>query len=239
MPDDIVCIIPARSGSKGIPGKNLVDFAGQPLLAWSIMAAKNSGAVDRVIVSTDDAAMAAVAREAGAETPFLRPPELARDDVHSVHVVLHALDWLESSGADLPRGVMMLLPTSPLRTAQDVHLAVSMFLEQDAVSVVSVCDLGKYMTNLRNLNGDRLEYVAPEVDRNAQRQGMKMLYGVNGSIFLAKPELLRKHGTFHMEGALGYVMDPLRSIDINSPEDLLLAHRLHEAMAQWDYTDEA
>src|SRR5690606_1767159 len=130
------------------------------------------------------------------------------------------------------------LPTSPLRTAQDIRLAVSMFLERDAVSVVSVCDLGKYMTNLRHLDGNRLEYVAPEVDRNAQRQGMKKLYGVNGSIFLAKPEPLRKHGTFHMEGALGCVMDPLRSIDINSPEDLLLARRLHEAMAQWNNIDE-
>lgn len=230
---EIVCVIPARGGSKGIPGKNLVELHGKPLLAWSIMAAKESNVFDRIIVSTDCEKIARVTREWGAEVPFIRPPELARDEIHSVHVVLHALDWLEREEGGIPEGVMMLLPTSPLRQANDISGAVDLFRREKAPSVVSVVDLGKYMTNLRYLNGTRLERVAPEENRNAQRQGHKKLHSVNGSIFLARPEVLRTSGSFHVDGALGYVMDGINSIDINALEDLALARTFCSALEPW------
>lgn len=230
----IVCVIPARGGSKGIPRKNLVELGGRPMLAWTVEAARRSGVVDRIIVSTDDEEIAAAARAAGADVPFTRPAEIARDEVHAVHVVLHVLDWLAVEEGTVPEGVMMLLPTSPLRRPADVRGAVALFREGDADAVISVADLGKYMTNLRFLRGERLEMVAPGEDRNAQRQGLDKLYGVNGSIFLARPAALRQAGTFHVEGALGYVMGPLHSIDINSPEDLALTRRLCAALDPWD-----
>lgn len=224
----IVAIIPARGGSKGIPRKNLAELGGKPMLAWSVAAALDSGVVDRVIVSTDDVEIAQAARAAGAETPFMRPPAIAHDNVHAVHVVLHALDWLREQGEAEPEGAMMLLPTSPLRQPSDVRAAVELFDAQQADAVISLADLGKYMTNLRFLHGVRLEMVAPGENRNAQRQGLQKLYGVNGSVFLARPPVLRATGSFHVENALGYVMDSLRSTDINSEADLALVRQLFE-----------
>jgi N-acylneuraminate cytidylyltransferase/CMP-N,N'-diacetyllegionaminic acid synthase len=230
---EIVCVIPARGGSKGIPRKNLVDLHGKPLLAWSILAARASKAVSRIIVSTDSDEIGQVAREWGAEVPFIRPQELASDDVHSVHVVLHALSWLEQEEGYVPKGAMMLLPTSPLRLASDIQGVAKLFHECDVPSVVSVVDLGKYMTNLRYLDGDQLVRAAHEENPNAQRQGLKKLFSVNGSIFLARPEILRHMGTFHVDGALGFVMDSINSIDINAQEDLALARKYCEAFEPW------
>jgi CMP-N-acetylneuraminic acid synthetase len=226
-------VIPARGGSKGIPRKNLQELGGRPLLEWSISAARLSGAVARIIVSTDSEEIAGVARAAGAEAPFLRPATLASDEIHSVHVVLHALDWLEAREGAAPELVMMLLPTSPFRRPVDVRGAVDLLKTRKAQSVVSVVDLGKYPTNLRYLRGERLEYVVPEVERNAQRQGLEKLYAVNGSIFLARSSALGRSGTFHIDGALGYAMAPLNSVDINSPEDLASARRLCSVMDPW------
>jgi len=223
---EIICVIPARGGSKGIPGKNIVEFDGKPLLHWSIAAARNSGRVARVIVSTDDKRIMEVAKQSGAEVPFVRPAKLAGDDVHSVHVILHVLDWLEQERESEPSGIMMLLPTSPLRTAGDVAAAADLFHVRGAEALISVCDLGKYMTNLRYVREGALVPIAPGDDRNAQRQGLEKLYGVNGSIFIAKPNVLREQKTFHVEGALAYEMDPLRSIDINTHEDFSLAERI-------------
>jgi len=237
--NEILCVIPARGGSKGIPGKNLIDLQGKPLLAWSILAARASKAISRIIVSTDSEEIARVAREWGAEVPYIRPPELARDEVHAVHVVLHALDWLKQEEEFVPEGAMMLLPTSPLRLASDISGAVDLFRREKALSVVSVVDLGKYMTNLRYLAGDRLERVSPEENPNAQRQGLKKLYSVNGSIFLARPDILRKMGTFHVEGTLGFVMDSTSSVDINAKEDLALARKFCEAFEPWKSNKEA
>jgi N-acylneuraminate cytidylyltransferase/CMP-N,N'-diacetyllegionaminic acid synthase len=231
--EKIVAIVPARGGSKGIPGKNLVELGGRSLLEWTIDAANRSGVIDRVIVSTESEEIFAVARAAGAEVPFLRPVELARDDVHAVHVVFHVLDWLREHERVEPKGIMMLLPTSPLRCPEDIVGAVNLYQSRNATAVISVVDLGKYMTNLRYLRGDELAVVAPEENKNAQRQGLEKLYGVNGSIFIARTASLRSAGTFHVDGALGYVMDMLNSIDVNSNDDLELARRIFETMDPW------
>ncbi len=112
---EILALIPARGGSKGIPRKNIRSFAGYPLIAWSIAAAKQSELVTRVIVSTDDEEIAAVARECGAETPFLRPAEFAQDNTTDLPVFEHALQWLEENEGYQPEIVVQLRPTSPIR----------------------------------------------------------------------------------------------------------------------------
>lgn len=219
----VLAVVPARGGSKGIPRKNLADVAGRPLLAWTLQAALDSGVVDELIVSTDDAEIAAVARRWGASVPFLRPAELGRDEVHAVHTVLHALDWFEATHGALPELVLMLLPTSPLRRPDDIRACVELMQRRDTPAVISVTDLGKYLNNLRYLDGDALSLVDPNVDRNGQRQTQRKIHAVNGSIFAARPHLLRAHGSFHIDGACGHPMDPQHSIDINGPQDLTLA----------------
>jgi CMP-N-acetylneuraminic acid synthetase len=163
----------------------------------------------------------------------MRPAHLARDDVHAMYVVLHALDWLKEQENLIPEGVMMLLPTSPMRLESDILGAINLFHKHSASSVISVIDLGKYLTNLRYLDDVRLMQVAPDENPNAQRQDLKKLFSVNGSIFLARPEVLRIAGTFHVDDAIGYVMDSVNSIDINAPEDLSLARRLCAALPPW------
>lgn len=219
----VLAVVPARGGSKGIPRKNLADVAGRPLLAWTLKAAQDSGVVDELIVSTDDAEIATVARRWGASVPFLRPAELGRDEVHAVHTVLHALDWFEATHGALPEVVLMLLPTSPLRRPEDIRACVNLMQRRDTPAVISVTDMGKYLNNLRYLDGDDLSLVDPSVDRNGQRQTQRKIHAVNGSIFAARPHLLRAHGTFHIDGACGHPMDPQHSIDINGPQDLALA----------------
>lgn len=226
----MIAVIPARGGSKGIHRKNLTLLSGEPLIVWSIKSALASGVIDRVIVSTDSEEIAKVAKTAGAEVPFMRPSELAFDEVHAIHVILHMLEWLGMHEQETPEGVMMLLPTSPLRRASDIRGAVDLFRRHHAPAVVSVVDLGKYMTNLRYLQGECLERVAPEENPHAQRQGLDKLYSVNGSIFLARPDVLQTAGTFHITGAMGFVMGPIQSIDINTPEDLELAKLMVSAL---------
>ncbi len=221
-----LAVIPARGGSKAIPRKNLRPLAGKPLIAWTIAAALQARRVDRVLVSTDDEEIAATARAAGAEVPFLRPAELAGDDVHSVHSVLHALDWLEAQEGATPQVVAMLLPTSPLRSARDLDRALELLENSGAPSVISVCAAGTPLGSLRWLRDGRLVPLERGGERNFQRQDVEQLYAVNGSIYVAAAESLRRHRGFHIDGAVGSVMSRLHSIDINTPEDFAIAEAL-------------
>src|SRR6185503_17134341 len=133
---ETLALVPARGGSKGIPRKNIRNFAGYPLIAWSIAAAKQASGVTRVIVSTDDEEIASVAREYGAETPFLRPSELAQDQTTDLPVFEHALDWLEKNEGYQPEIVIQLRPTSPIRPNDCVNSAVKILLEHEDADCV-------------------------------------------------------------------------------------------------------
>jgi CMP-N-acetylneuraminic acid synthetase len=220
-----LAVIPARGGSKAIPRKNIRPLAGKPLIAWTIAAARAARLVDRVLVSTDDEEIAAVARSAGAEVPFLRPAALAGDEVHSVHAVLHALDWLEEHAGAAPDTVVMLLPTSPFRQAGDLDRAVATLRSSGAPSVISVCASGPF-GSLRWMRDGLLVPLEPGGDHNFQRQDVEQLYAVNGSIYVAASAALREHRSFHIAGAAGSVMSNLRSIDINTLEDFTIAEAL-------------
>jgi N-acylneuraminate cytidylyltransferase/CMP-N,N'-diacetyllegionaminic acid synthase len=135
----IIALVPARGGSKGLPGKNVLPLLGKPLIAWTIEQAKACSYIDRVMVTTDDDGIAAAAREFGADVPFKRPAHLATDAAKSLDVVLHALDWLEAHG-DRYDLLVLLQPTSPLRTAGDIGGALDLFISKNAGAVVSVCE---------------------------------------------------------------------------------------------------
>jgi len=140
----ILALIPARGGSKGIPRKNIKDFAGYPLIAWSIAAGLQAHTVNRVIVSTDDEEIASVARQYGAEAPFLRPPELAQDRTTDLPVFEHALKWLEDIEGYKPDMVIQLRPTSPIRPKDCVDGAVKILIENpDADCVRGVVTAGQ------------------------------------------------------------------------------------------------
>ena len=175
----------ARGGSKSLPRKNLAPLAGRPLIAWTIEAALRCREVGRVVVSTDDDEIAAVARTLGAEVPFRRPPELAEDDTPTMPVIMHALHWLEDEQGYVPDAVVVLQPTSPLRIADDITGAITLARERSAESVISVSPSWSHPHLAKRIAADgRLEefMVHPRVDR---RQDLEPVYSLNGAIYLA------------------------------------------------------
>ncbi|HET9913914.1 MAG TPA: acylneuraminate cytidylyltransferase family protein, partial [Anaerolineales bacterium] len=136
----IIGLIPARGGSKTIPHKNIKPLVGKPLIAWTIEAAKKCRALSRVIVSTDDAQIAEVAQQWGAEVPFLRPAELAGDATSSLAVVLHLIQWLKKHDGAVPEYILLLQPTSPFRTTEDLDAAIELAETRKVNAVVSVCE---------------------------------------------------------------------------------------------------
>lgn len=194
------------------------------MLDWTVLAAQTAKHIDSVIVSSDDSEILAHAESLGA-VAHRRSAETARDHVHSVHVVLEVLDWLEAEHSGVPHGIAMLLPTSPLRCASHIEGAASLFLK-GADSVISVADTGKLMTNMRWIRDGVLVPVDRQENPNAQRQEAEPVYAVNGSIYIARPDVVRTKKTFHIDGAMAYVMPALQSIDINRRQDLELVDAL-------------
>ena len=216
---EIVALVPARGGSKGIPRKNLAPLAGKPLLAWTIEAALASEAVTRTVVSTEDDEIARAARAAGAEV-LARPAELAADGTPMRDVIEHALR--ELGGTEV---LVLLQPTSPLRRAEHVAAAVELLRATGADSVVSVVEVPhRYRPgSLMALDGDRL--VALAEDYAATRQEKPAVYARNGpAILVLRPDRI---GTDLYGGdCRAYVMEPRDSIDIDDPFDLELAELL-------------
>ncbi|MBI4538154.1 MAG: acylneuraminate cytidylyltransferase family protein [Gemmatimonadetes bacterium] len=225
---EVVGVITARGGSKSIPRKNLAPLAGKPLIAWTIEAALRSELLGRVILSTDDAEIAEVARRWGAEVPFLRPRELARDDSPHVPVVIHAVEWLERQGAP-PKYVLLLQPTSPLRSAEDIDGAIQMAFEKRAASVVSVCEARSHpYLVMRVTPSGRLRPFGPRPRRYLRRQSLPPVHVVNGAIYLVRRDVLMGRRTFYTDRTYAYLMPAERSLDIDTPWDLHLAELILE-----------
>lgn len=221
-----LAVIPARGGSKGIPLKNIVPFCGMPLIGWTLKAAREAGCIARTIVSTDSEEIAECAVKLGGDVPFLRPAELATDRRRGVDAVLHAVDWLEKQGERYDN-VIYLQPTSPLRRAEDIRAGYAFFMESGADFCVSVCELDYPPGLICDLDAQHRVRMRSGQDAQ-QRQLMGAGYRINGALYIAGIERLKKHGSFMHPETAGYLMPRLHSIDIDSPEDLLLAAALHE-----------
>jgi CMP-N,N'-diacetyllegionaminic acid synthase len=219
----IVGVITARGGSKGIPRKNTVLLAGKPLIAWTIEAALRSCRLDRLIVSTDDSDIAEISRAWGAEVPFMRPPELAEDNTPHILVMLHALSWLRESDGVRPDYLMLLQPTAPLRTADDIDGAIEIAEARDAIAVVSVREMHPHPYLSKRILGDGTlaDFVETDI-AYLRRQALPPAYALNGSIYLNRSESLMRDQTFIPHGTIGLVMPPERSMDVDSPWDLHL-----------------
>jgi CMP-N-acetylneuraminic acid synthetase len=199
---DITAIILARGGSKGIPRKNIRLLAGKPLIAWTIEAALNSPNVSRVILSTEDLEIAEVGRQYGAEVPFLRPAELALDTTTSIDTVLHTLNWIRDNEKQAPEYIMLLQPTSPLRTTEDIEAAINISSVQGAESVVSVCEVKHHPYWNLKIDEDGLlcNYLGLDLTEVQQkyprRQDLQPAFSLNGAIYLIRSTAFQKRRTY-------------------------------------------
>jgi N-acylneuraminate cytidylyltransferase len=223
---EILALIPARGGSKGIPRKNIRSFAGYPLIAWSIAAGLQANSVSRVIVSTDAEEIAAVARQYGAETPFMRPHERAQDRTNDLPVFEHAMKWLEDIEGYKPEIVVQLRPTSPIRPKDCVDVAVRILIENpDADSIRGVVPAGQNPHKMWRFNGyDKpmrplLEVEGISEPYNAPRQILPPVYWQTGHIDVIRTSTItRKHS---LTGSVVYplVIDARYTVDIDTPAD--------------------
>jgi len=218
----VVAIIPARGGSKGLPGKNIINLAGKPLIAYTIETALKSNYIDRVIVSTDDKKIARISEEFGAEIPFLRPRYLAGDTVHTPPVVGHAVKFLEKKGynADL---IVTLQPTSPLRRIATLNKAIKMIYRSGFGSVVSVRPSGypPYWA-IKIKRKKVIPFVSDGVDYfKKERQQLAKTYEIDGSIYVTRRKAMRQKSAIIVTGNCGAIVSGHEeSLDVDTREDI-------------------
>lgn len=228
----VLGVITARGGSKGIPGKNLRRLAGKPLIAHTIDAARLSGAFDRLILSTDDPAIADVARGFSCDVPFMRPATLAQDDTLHLPVMQHAVQWLRDRDAYEPDLVMILQPTSPLRTAEDIRASIDRIQTTGADSVVSVSEVPAHYNPMRTLRVDEGGFATlfvtgqPVRARINRRQDMPTAWTMDGAIYLFRTAvLLDAEPSLYGDRTAAYVMPDGRGISIDDAHDWSQAER--------------
>ena len=229
----VLGVVTARAGSKGLPGKNTKLLAGKPLIAYTIEAALASGIFDRLIITTDDERAAAIARELGCEVPFMRPPELSRDDTPHLPVMVHAAQWLRDREGYLSDWTMILMPTSPLRQPRHIVESVELATRTGADAVVSVDEVPAHFHPMRTLtvdaNGWARLFVAdrPVRERPVRRQGMPGAWVFNGAVYLFQTALLfGADPTLYGDRVQAYSMTPPYGHNIDDAKDWAEAERL-------------
>ena len=227
-----LAIIPARSGSKGLPDKNIKLLCGKPLLAYSVEAALKSGMFDTVHVSTDSEEYARIAKECGADVPFLRSEETASDTASSVSVILEVLERYAVQGKSF-QTVMLLQPTSPLRTAKDIKKAYQTYVEKDAASVISVCEAEHSPLWCNTLPENNCMDGFIPANGHGPRQKLQKFYRLNGALYLLSVEKLQEtHRIGYDKGTYAYCMSAERSVDIDSELDFMIAETIMRATRQ-------
>ena len=225
----MLAIIPARGGSKGLPGKNIKPLLGKPLIAYAVEAALKSKYIDRVIVSTDDEEIARVAREAGAEVPFMRPAELASDTATAVDVYIHATEFMMNQTGEPIEKFMVLLPTAPLRTVDHIDAAVEAFNEKGCDTLISVTEAETPPSWYMNMDGRGCISNSGFGMKGAivnNRQVNDAYYIPNGAIYILDYKLLKEKRTYYSDNTYGFVMSRLESIDIDNIDDFEYAEFL-------------
>lgn len=219
----VLAMIPARGGSKGLPGKNIRPLLGKPLIAWTIEKAKSSIYFDEVFVSTDDEEIGCIAREKGANVPILRPPELAQDNTPMLAVVEHTLDYFRQQGRAFDY-LASLEPTSPMRKGDDLDRAIAQLIDNEAKadSLVSVGEV--HMENPEIVKRIVSGYVKPymEIDRKVtRRQDLSAAYFPYGVIYLTKVETLLTEKTFYAERTIPFFIERWQNYEIDDLYDWL------------------
>ena len=230
VPGGVLAIVPARGGSKGVPGKNLRPLAGRTLLDYTAAAARQSGVIDRVVLTTDDAAVADAGRAAGLEVPFLRPAALAQDDTPMLPVLKHAIGALISDGWT-PELVVLLQPTSPLRTPAHVRAAVDLLRSSGADSVVTVVEVPKHLSPdyVMKIEDGVLRPFLPEGARISRRQDVRPAYSRDGTVYAFRRDTVERFDSIYGDDCRPLVIDAAESLSIDTPEDWAAAERILEA----------
>lgn len=223
---NIVAIIPARGGSKGLKRKNVLPLNGKPLIAYSIEAALKLDNVSRVIVSTDDEEIAEIAKQWGAEVPFIRPEYLASDTATTIDVLKHTIEFLKENEGFETDHVLLLQPTSPLRSEQHAREALDLYLQSDCPVVsVSLADTHPFLMRVKKEN-----YLIPFMElpdqKATRRQDLPEVYELNGAIYLTDHHHLMIENSIYTDKVIPYVMDKRSSVDIDDEIDFKLAEVL-------------
>lgn len=228
-----LAVIPARGGSKRIPRKNIKSFCGKPMLAWSIDAAKQSGCFDRIVVSTDDEEIAEVARHCGAETPFMRPEELANDHAGTIPVVHHALDWCIASG-HAPEAVCCLYATAPFVTPADLQRGLQVLQKEHCDYAFSVTSYAFPIQRAIRIRDDgRVEMFQPE-QFHTRSQDLIEAFHDAGQFYWGSPAAWMEERSIFSAAAVPVVLPRHRVQDIDTPEDWTRAEWLFKAMRYAD-----
>lgn len=216
----ILAIIPARGGSKGLPGKNIKLLGSKPLIAWTIEAALSAKLIEKTVVSTDCQKIAKISRTYGADVPFIRPDELSTDTATTSDVIFHAIDSVKED-FDV---IVLLQPTSPFRTTKDIENAYELYNSSNTSSVVSVCLAEK--SPYWYFSRDNIGMISPILNMEGQfsrRQELPDTYFLNGAIYIVDVKKFLSHKKFIFNDSLSYVMSKESSIDIDEPIDFKLA----------------
>jgi CMP-N-acetylneuraminic acid synthetase len=223
----VLGIIPARGGSKGVPGKNVRHLAGRPLVEYAARAARESGVIDRLILSTDSPEIAELARAAGIEVPFMRPSSLAQDDTPMLPVLMHALEELARQQWT-PEIVVLLQPTSPLRRPHHIRDAVTLLRQTNADSVVSVVEVPRHLSPdyLMRIEDGVLRPFLPDGVRVARRQDARPAYSRDGTVYAFRRTTPGRFGSIYGEDCRPLLLDAADSLSIDSPSDWEAAERI-------------
>jgi CMP-N,N'-diacetyllegionaminic acid synthase len=231
----ILAIIPARSGSKGLPHKNVVDLCGKPLLGWPIQAAMKSKYVDKVIVSTDDEDIAKTARAEGAEVPFIRPAELASDTATSISVIEHAISFHKSHGQNYDY-IILLEPTSPLTDSEDIDKAMELLDSSRTIAdaIVGVSKLEQshpLFTVVIDDQGLIKPFYKQDYATPIRRQDLSTHYFFDGSLYISDKSVLLERKSFYHDRTLPYIVPKWKAFEVDDLVDLIcikaIMHNLH------------
>ena len=228
----VLALIPARGGSKGINVKNIIELEGRPLISYSILAARDSKYIDSTVVTTDSKEIADISKMYGAEIPFMRPKELAGDRSTTLEAVLHALRLLKQKYDIL----ILLQPTSPLRTGQDIDAALETFIKNGCRALASVSEVHDSPVLMRRVkdNGEMEKLLTNNYNSTIRRQDMPAIYRINGSIYINSIESIDENTSFN-DNLIAFVMTKEHSVDIDDYSDLAIAgYYLKEAVRRGD-----
>jgi N-acylneuraminate cytidylyltransferase/CMP-N,N'-diacetyllegionaminic acid synthase len=234
-PDGLLIVVPARGGSKGLPGKNLISIGGRPLLSWTRHAISAAGLRDATaLVSTDDDTIATVARQVGFDVPFMRSIALATDEASPVEVALDALDWVERERGLHPSELLWLQPTSPFRPPAAITRALQTYQDHDVNAVVGVTEIHRSLATLFYADDEMvLRSLGDAENRETRRQAVRTIYTPNGALYLVSTESFRAFRTFLPSRTAGMPMSQIESMDLDDPIDRSMMEAVASAGLAW------
>ncbi len=224
---NVLAIIPARSGSKGILNKNVIDILGKPLIYYTIREALKVKNFNRILVSTDSEQIRTISESFGVTVPFLRPQKYATDSARTIDVVIDSLKTLGDLYGETFDYVCLLQPTSPLRVAADIEQCLKMASEHRGGSIVSLCRLDEpHPSKMKQIKEGLVLPFLEGSDSSVPRQELQEVYELNGAIYLTDVKTIKRKRSFFSDKCLPFIMPPERSININNHNDLILAREI-------------